>query len=297
MMKDIFSSYHPVVNFSFFTLVLMFSMFFMHPLCLTVSLCAAISYSIYLNCKKAIKFNLMYMLPVLLITAIINPAFNHEGVTILLYLKSGNPLTLESIVYGIAAAAMLISVIGWFSCYNAVMTSDKFVYLFGRIIPSLSLLFSMVMRFTPRFKSQLKVVSNAQKCVGRDVSNGGLFLRIKHGVTILSAMITWMLENAIDTADSMKSRGYGLKGRTAFSIYTFDKRDRACLCFILLTGGYIFGGTFFKGLYFRYFPSVKGCSFSVFTLSQFAAYILLCFMPLAINLWEDRKWKLLQYQA
>jgi energy-coupling factor transport system permease protein len=31
---------------------------------------------------------------------------------------------------------MLISVITWFNCYSAVMTSDKFVYLFGRIIPA-----------------------------------------------------------------------------------------------------------------------------------------------------------------
>ncbi len=66
-----------------------------------------------------------------------NPAFNHEGATILAYLPSGNPLTLEFIVYGLSAAVMMASVILWFSCYNAVMTSDKFVYLFGRVIPAL----------------------------------------------------------------------------------------------------------------------------------------------------------------
>ena len=85
--------------------------------------------------------------------------------TVITYLGTGNPLTLESILYGLAAAAMLVTVIGWFSCYNAVMTSDKFIYLFGRIIPSLSLLFSMVLRFVPRFKAQLKTVSAAQRCI------------------------------------------------------------------------------------------------------------------------------------
>lgn len=44
------------------------------------------------------------------------------------------PLTLESIAYGCAAAVMLVAVLFWFSCYNEVMTSDKFMYLFGRII-------------------------------------------------------------------------------------------------------------------------------------------------------------------
>ncbi len=43
-----------------------------------------------------------------------NLAFNHEGATILAYLPSGNPLTLESIAYGFAAAAMLAAVVLWF---------------------------------------------------------------------------------------------------------------------------------------------------------------------------------------
>lgn len=234
------------------------------------------------------------MLPMLCITALINPAFNHEGVTILIYLENGNPLTLESIVYGIAAATMLIAVMCWFSCYHVVMTSDKFVYLFGRIIPSLSLILSMVLRFVPRFKTQIHIVSSAQRCIGRDVSNGSVLTRIKHGIKILSIMVTWMMENAIETADSMKSRGYGLHGRTAFSIYSFDKRDSIAMSLILLAGGYILAGTAFGGLYYRYFPSMKGADTSAFTISQLIVYTALCFMPLVINLWEDRKWKLLK---
>jgi energy-coupling factor transport system permease protein len=187
------------------------------------------------------------MLPMFLFAAPINPAFNHEGGTILTYLPGGNPLTLESITYGIAAAAMLISVIAWFSCYNAVMTSDKFVYLFGRVIPALSLVLSMTLRFVPKFKAQVRVVSDAQRCIGRDVTSGGVLDRVKNGLTILSIMVTWSLENAIETADSMKSRGYGLPGRTAFSIYRFDRRDRAALIWLLLCGAYIIAGALLKG--------------------------------------------------
>ena len=81
----------------------------------------------------------------LLMMALINPAFNHEGVTIIDYLPSGNPLTLESIVYGFTSAVMIVSVICHFSCYNEIMTSDKFIYLFGKIIPAMSLIISMTM--------------------------------------------------------------------------------------------------------------------------------------------------------
>lgn len=293
-MRDSFSTYHPLINFLYFTLVLVFSMFFMHPVCLIISLCCAFTYSIYLNGKKAWKFNLKYLLPMLIVAALVNPAFNHEGVTILTYLKNGNPLTLESIVYGIAAAVMLAAVVCWFSCYNAVMTSDKFVYLFGRIIPAMSLILSMTLRFVPRFKAQLKVVSNAQKCIGRDISSGSLWRRAGHGIKILSVMVTWALENAIETADSMKSRGYGLPGRTAFSIYRFDKRDQKALCAIGGTGLYVLTGYFLGGLDFRYFPSVKGAIAGFYPASIFFAYLALCLVPIIMGIWEDRKWKAIQ---
>ncbi len=293
-MKDAFSTYHPAVNFCYFTLVLLFSMFFMHPVCLGLSLSCAFGYSVYLNGGKALRFNLYYLLPLLLVAALVNPAFNHEGATILAYLRSGNPLTLESIAYGLAAAVMLAAVICWFSCYNAVMTTDKFVYLFGRVIPALSLILSMTLRFVPRFKAQIKVVSDAQKCVGRDVATGSLRQRARHGLTILSIMITWSLENAIETADSMKSRGYGLPGRTAFAIYRFDRRDKRAFLFLALCGGYIITGWAFGGLYWRYFPTLKGAGPELYSVSLYLCYLALCIAPVVLNIREDRKWKAIQ---
>ena len=278
----------------YFVLVIGMTMFLNHPVCLGISLVGALAYSIYLKGKKAVRFNLAYMLPLLVITALINPAFSHQGVTILAYLPSGNPLTLESILYGICAAFLLITVIAWFSCFNAVMTSDKFVYLFGRIIPALSLVLSMSLRFVPRFTAQIKVISNAQKCVGRDVGSGGLIKRAKQGIKILSILVTWALESAIDTADSMKSRGYGLPGRSAFSIYTFDSRDRQALAAVCLAGLYSICGAMAGGLGFQYFPLIKGVPFTAFTTSVFLAYFVLCAMPLIIEWREGRRWKAIE---
>ncbi len=289
-----FKTYHPIVNFIYFTFVLIYSMFLMHPICLIISLACSFIYSGVLKGKRALKFNFFYMLPMLIIAALINPAFNHEGITILTYLPSGNPLTLESIIYGLAAATMLITVISWFSCYNVVMTSDKFIYLFGKIIPALSLILSMVLRFVPKFKAQIKVISNAQRCVGRDISNGSIIKRAKHGITILSVMVTWALENAIETADSMKSRGYGLRGRTAFSIFKFDSRDKKAFITISSLGLYILTGNFLGGMYFRYFPSIKGVELTPYSLSVFFAYFFLCITPVIIEVWEERKWKVIE---
>ena len=286
-----FKTYHPIVNFTYFVFVIGFSCFFMHPVCLAISLMAGFIYSVMLKGRKAIKTNLIYMLPMLFIMAIINTLFNHEGVTILAYFPNGNPLTLESIIYGISSATMIVSVICHFSCYNKVMTSDKFIYLFGKIIPGLSLIISMTLRFVPRFLSQFKVVTNAQKCMGQDASRGNIVKRAKSGLNILSIMTTWSLENAVDTADSMKARGYGIPGRTAFSIYTFDKRDKTALICVVLLGIYTLIGTLLGKITFAYFPSIKMEDISGFCISIFVAYLLLCVFPIIIELREVRRWK------
>ena len=288
--RDVFSSYHPAVNFLYFGLVLFFTMCFLHPACLLLSLAAALRYAVCLNGRRAVRRSLRYLLPAALLAALINPAFNHQGATILTYLPSGNPLTLESMAYGLAAAALLSAVVTWFSCYTAVMTSDKFVYLFGRVIPALSLVLSMALRFVPRFQVQARAVSQAQRCVGRDVSDGSLLQRLRNGVTILSILLTWCLENALETADSMKSRGYGLPGRTAFSIYRLDDRDQAALWWLGALGGYILSMWGAGGFACRYFPTFRLAPRDGWSLSGLLAFGLLCLTPVIIDRREDRQW-------
>ena len=288
-----FAKYHPLINFIYFTAVIVFSMIFVHPICLVTSLLCSVMYSIILNGKKALKFIAM-LLPLMLISALINPAFNHEGVTVIAYLPSGNPLTLESILYGIVAASMVATVICWFSCFNKIMTSDKFIYLFGRIIPSLSLILSMTFRFVPKFKEQVQEVSNAQKNMGRDTSEGSVFARVKNSIRILSAVITWSLENAVDTSDSMKSRGYGLTGRTAYSNYVFDKRDVTALIYLAVTITYFLIGVLLGKINYRYFPSMRGTDMSFYSTSIFISYIMICIMPIIIEIWEELKWRKLK---
>ena len=133
-----FAAFHPLVTLLYFGCVIGVSMFFMHPLFLAETLLAAVFYSMLRGDVKQFRFILLVCLPILFVTAVVSPLFNHRGVTVLFYLN-GNQMTLEAILYGLAAAAMLVSVVVWFSCFSRVVTSDKFIYLFGRILPVLSL--------------------------------------------------------------------------------------------------------------------------------------------------------------
>ena len=255
-MKDRFAQYHPLVNFLYFTLVLVFSMVLRHPLAQGVSLLCACIYAVQAEGQRAVLFCLKWCLPVFLLTALFNPAFSHEGVTILLYLPTGNPLTLESILYGVSAGVLLVTVMVWFMNSSRVITSDKFIYLFGRVI-----------------------------------SQGSLLRRMKLAVSVLSIMITWALENAMDTADSMKGRGYGLPGRTAFSIYRLDDRDKSALAFLLLCAFCLVMGTAASAFSFRYYPGIRAGARTPLALSFQLVYAALCAMPILLNAFEERKWK------
>ena len=293
-MMDAFSKLHPAVNFIFFAFVIALSMFLMNPVCLVLSLVCSLSNALYLNGKKTVRLSLLYLIPMIILISVVNPVFNHRGVTILTYFPWGNPLTLESVVFGMATATLLSTVVLWFSSFNKVITSDKFVYLFGRIIPSLSLVLSMALGFVPKFAHQFRVVRNAQKCIGKDISDGSLRVRIKNAVRIVAVMVSWSMENAIETADSMKSRGHGLKGRTAFSIYKFDKRNLMILIVIILLGTAVTVSSISGAVNFNYFPSIKGNISDVFAIITFLCYALLMLIPLIVNVKEGLKWKRLR---
>ena len=164
--QDSFSTYHPIVNLVYFIFTIGYALAFTHPVCLGMSFIGAFVYSVLLRGYDGFRINIKYMIPLILLTALINPAFSHQGVTILTYFPSGNPLTLESIMYGIMAAFMLVTVICWFSCFNCVISSDKMVYLFGKAAPVLSLILSMTLRFIPDIAGQFGKVYRAQRASG-----------------------------------------------------------------------------------------------------------------------------------
>lgn len=293
-MDDAFSRCHPTVNFCFFLAVLGLSMFLTHPVCQLISLICGIFYALRLDRSRALRLLLCGMLPLLLLAAALNPLFNHEGATILCYLPNGNPLTLEAMLFGLSASVMMITVIVWFFCLNRILSSDKLMYLFGRVIPALSLIFSMTLRFVPRFAAQLRRVGEAQRTLGRDLSAGSMLQRIRNGIAVLSVMVTWALESAVVTADSMKSRGYGLRGRTAFSNYRMTRRDAGLLLYLLLTACSVVLPAALDGLFWQYYPVVSGILAAPLTWTAYIGYAALCLMPLILDWLEERRWNALR---
>ena len=287
-----FEKIHPAVELAFFTAVMLITAFVLHPGITGISLAAAFAYAIKLNGRKALMLALCGALPLMLFVAVLNPLFNHAGTRVLFYLHNGNAVTLEAVLYGIVSAAMFAALIMWFSCLNKVMTSDKYICLFGGVIPALSLLFSMTLRFVPRFTKRIGTVLEAQRSLGADFGKDPI-KAAKRGVSAVSVTTTWALESAVNISDSMKSRGYGLPGRTSYSIYRFDKRDAVFAALTAVFAGVSIAAMATKSIRFRFYPSILSSGVSALAVAGYAAFALLCLLPLAIDLAEDIKWRII----
>lgn len=289
MREDAFCALHGALSFGFYAVVLLITMLVMHPAFLLISLLSAAAYLAALCGGRYLLRQLRWVLPLMALTAALNPLFNHRGMTVLFYLRNGNAVTWEATVYGLAASAMLGAVLLWFASFHRVLTSDKLIMLFGRALPAFSLLFSMALRFVPRFSRQVRQVATAQRARGGEPSKR-LTARVKSGVQVLSVTVTWALENAVVTADSMKSRGYGLPGRTAFVCHRFDGRDRRFAALLLVFALGTFAGlltgqaaaTYYPALAFA--PGVLPC----------ACFALFCNLPLLLNRKEALTWRRLR---
>lgn len=280
MRYDRLDKYHPAVAFTFFAVALTISVVFFHPAVNGLSLLAALLYGIWLKGRAAVEYFLALPVTIGVITVIVNLLFVHKGITVLAYLGD-NTITREAIIYGCSAGLLTGALLMWFYCAGVIMTSDKLIYIFGHILPSASLMFSMTLRFVPDFAKQAGRISQARKGMG---CNDGSKLR--GSIKTISVMTTWALENSIETADSMKARGYGRPGRTAYSLFKWRSGDMIMILIIAALTAVGFAGR----ISFSCYPviSESGAAGSI------AAIGILCFIPLILDMWEDLQWKYYQ---
>jgi len=252
--------------------------------------CAFI-YSIKRNGWKAVVFNAV-LLPLVAAFALYYSSYNHFGVTVLQQNMIGNNMTLESLVYGFVLGLVIAGVLIWFSCVYSVFTTDKVVYLFGKVSPRLSLFLAIILRMVPRIKKEAKKINTAQRGIGRGANQGNVFKRLRNSIRILSMLITWTIDSLTLVSESMRSRGSSLRGRKAFSIYRFDNRDRAYVVgnFACLT--VISMAVMLKQTDILYDPRIIMNPITAMSYLFYAGYAVFCLMPLGLELWtEYRFWK------
>ncbi len=281
-----FDSYHPAINFIFFFSVLTFSFLFTQPIFLLLSYVCAFLYSTYLGRWKALILDLATFV-LLIIYALHYASYTHFGVTELAVNWIGNQITLESLYAGLVKGVHLSTALMWFYCMIRIVSSDKIMYLLGKIWPKLSLFFSIFLRAVPQITERFRRVNRAQTAIGRGLGQGNILRQFINLLRVCSIVITWSLESIVDSAASMKSRGYSLKGRTAFSLYRFDNRDRAVVivmfsCLVAVAMAIMLDQT---RMYMD--PEIVLNPITAWSYVFYAIYAFYCLLPMLLQLWSE----------
>jgi energy-coupling factor transport system permease protein len=284
-----FESWHPLGLIIYFIAILSVVMFSTHPLLLITAFLGGLFYYVMLEKLVVIIRNIAMFLGFFMLITLTNPFFSKEGVTVLFFMNN-RAVTGEALLYGMNMAVMIIAVILWFKIYIRIVDLEKFMFLFGRLFPGLALLISMSVGFIPVFVRRTKSVLQAQKGMGMYPA-GRYLQKVRTAVSVFSVVITWSLESAVDTADSMKARGYGLKGRTQFSVFRFGAPDRLLLILTIILFSAVIWGIASGRAEFLFYPRVSYTRPDVGSKVFLIAYACLAFLPGVIEIKERVKWK------
>ena len=299
-MKDYFARYHPMANFLFYMGILGITMFVMDIVFMIESFVAGAIYLGFCFDLKKLKKALLIAMPIVLLSIILNPIFNHEGATILAYLRSGGPITLEAVTFGFVSGLMMATSIIWFASLNEVITTDKITYLFGKLLPAFALMISIALGFMPKFLKQMKMAGDGQRmlhqgeyeevALSRD-KRKVMDSKLKRGIALFSIMVTWALESSVETADSMSARGMGLRGRSQFTIFYFTNKDKLIIIFVVLSLGVIGLGIYSHTVYTYYYPVLAMNKIGAIQIALYGLYGIFTTCPLWISIFEEVRWK------
>ena len=287
------SEFHPVVNFCYILGMLLITMSNMNPVIIAISFISSFLYMIYINGAAHIKRIAFISIPILLFSVIIMPLFYHNGVTPLFYVNDMQ-VTLETVLYGVAMTFLLLAVMQLFFIWNKWISSEKFLYLFGKISPNISLVLSMVFRMVPLMIKRWHDIHDAQKGMGCTAVNS-IIGRMKQFVKEISILISWCLENSIDTSISMESRGYGIGKRTSFHRFRWHIYDIITIVIIIPIIILIFVSILNGGFMVNFFPEININQFSPYEKVLAVVYGVYAVMPLFIEFFNSHHAKSMQY--
>ncbi len=281
---------HPAVAAAYFAAVLLPAMFAWNPVIQLIALAGALLYGIALTGAGKTFAGLAKLTPFFLLIALTNPLFSSQSGRTVLFRLWGLSVTREAVLYGIAMAVTVAGVLFWCRCMMAVLTDDKLLCLFGRRAPKLALLLSLSLRLIPLFLRRLREVSRGQRAAGIAPAADGKWGKIRSYLSSFTATVAWSMEHAMESAASMKARGYGLPGRTRHTPFRFDWRDGCLLSLILALLAATLCGMAVGGLDYSYYPTAGSLPARPFALTAYGAFGVLALLPSILYAKEAIRW-------
>ncbi len=230
-----------------------------------------------------------YTIPAALI-AITNPFFSKEGETVLFYINK-SPFTQEAFLYGVSMGLSLMCILVWFRVFNTVMTTDRTLHLFSGFLPKISMLLTVTLRTVPQLRRRVRETREVQQAMGIYTTDKGYVARLKAEMAVFQAVFASSMEDAIETGDSMRGRGYGRPGATRFRGNKLNFAQGCVFVGLLLIWGLMIATIVGGGIAVAFYPTFQIALQEWTTLCFAFGFSLLCFLPVGLELYERIRWK------
>src|SRR5690625_1703174 len=289
IMENGFRGYHPYVVFFYYLCTGFLIMYFKHPLFLLIALILLIFINISHDRGQALKKWTIPLVVMSLFFIMLKPFLVSRGTNILFYFR-GKQVTLEALTYGVVMALTIVIILMMFISFNIVLNGNKFLFVFSRILPKTAFLIMLTIRFIPLLKERYDEIETVQQVKGKSLKAGSLINRMKSGMNFMQILLAWSLEEAIQTADAMKARGYGTGKKSSYIPYKIQGRDWASLILLtLLFAICLFGGSLGYGKIVIY-PELGTLQLYLLDWITFISMILLLAFPIIIEGREKVRW-------
>jgi energy-coupling factor transport system permease protein len=291
-MNNRFSQFHPLVTFIYYVGALSLVMLLLHPIYLLLALVVIFAINFNQDRGRGLRRWFLFMITSGLLILLLNPIFNQRGRHILFELF-GRPFTLEAVTYAGMTALSIIAVIALFVSYNEVMTPNKLLYLFSRFLPQFAILLMLTLRFIPLMRRRLEEISAIQMSKGITVLQGKWRDRIKAGLLYVQVLLTYSLEEAIQTADSMMARGYGQGKRSTYEHFRLSNTDWIALSYLVIVFISIIYSRFSGLGLLTIYPNMESMKLEYLDTILLTIYLLYLAFPLFVEIGGRLRWRLL----
>ena len=94
----------------------------------------------------------------------------------------------------------------------------------------------------------------------------------------------------MDSALSMKARGYGTSPRTSFSIYRFTEYTAVSMAAVLAAAGISLALRVAGAGEYYFYPALSDIPFGAADIAMYCAFAALCLLPSAVILYRNIAW-------
>jgi energy-coupling factor transport system permease protein len=286
-----FKRMHPLVSFTYYVGALSLMIILQQPIYLVAALLMIITINFVEDRLKGLSRWLLFMIITGILIVVLNPIFNERGRHTLFEIFQ-HRITLEATVYGIMNALVIIGVMALFVSYNEVMSPNKLLFLFSKLLPQFAVLLMLTLRFIPLMKRRLAEISAIQTSKGLSMVHGRWMDKAKTGILYVQVLLVYSLEEAIQTADSMKARGYGHGKRTSYEYFIFKKRDLFALLYLLVVFLLVLIGRLKGYGYLTIYPVMESALISPSEFFFLFLYLLFLSFPLVAGVGGYVRWRL-----